>query len=553
MGGKEGGKHMKISNPILRGFHPDPSLVKTDHGYYIATSTFEWFPGVRIYYSPDLLHWSLAAHALTNDQEIDLTGVDTACGIWAPNLTWDDGTFYLTTTIVYTNRSRFKDTYNFYMTAQNVRGPWSKPVFLNRSGFDPSIFHDDDGKKYFVNMTIDYHPDHTRFSGIDVQELDVENGRLIGQPRRIYTGSFRGTTEGPNIMKHNGYYYLVCAEGGTEFGHCAVMLRSKNLFGPYEDDPHNPIITSSGKNCLLQRAGHMQAVEAADGNWYIAHLCSRPVDGYSILGRETALQNVEWTEDGWLKLSGNDTAEPENEFELEPEKTRIGDCRSLPDSRQEAYMVSDSAETVKTITYSFADGRIPQDFLTLRNSFAANGISVCEEKLCIEGGCSPMSKFRQGLLARTQESFFCDFTAVMEFAPRHQNHLAGILVYYNYDNFYYLYETREQGGKKLFLMTNVNRELTVYDPAELEESVHSVSLTAEIRERSLQFGYQIPGGNLQKIGPKLDMRMISDEHVHGNGFTGSMLGVNCADLQGDGIQAKFSKLIYRECIQKNEE
>lgn len=193
---------MRIQNPVLRGFHPDPSLVRTGDGYYIATSTFEWFPGVCIFYSDDLADWELVSHGLTDDSLVDMTGIDSACGIWAPNLTYCDGTFYLMYTIVYTNRSRFKDTWNYLTTAKDVRGPWSKPVFLNCSGYDPSLFHD---------------------------------------------------TDGPNIMKHDGWYYLVCAEGGTEFGHCSVMLRSRSIWGPYEEEPNNPVISSAGKDCLLQR------------------------------------------------------------------------------------------------------------------------------------------------------------------------------------------------------------------------------------------------------------------------------------------------------------
>lgn len=535
---------MKVENPVLCGFHPDPSLVRTDHGYYIATSTFEWFPGVCIFYSPDLVHWTLVSHGLTDDQKVDLTGVDSACGIWAPNLTWDNGTFYLVYTIVYTNRARCKDTYNFYVTAKDVRGPWSDPIVLNRSGFDPSIYHDTDGRKYLVNMTIDYDPANIRFSGIDVQELDVTTGKLIGEPKRVYKGSFRGTTEGPNVMKYNGWYYLVCAEGGTEFGHCAVIVRAKSIWGPYEDNLDNPVITSAEKDCVLQRAGHMQAIEAKDGSWYIAHLCSRPLDGYSILGRETAIQNVVWTEDDWLKLAHNDTATPELFFE-------VPDMSDLNWEGLERIPLQNLEEGLKErptrICYDFADNKMPLDFLTLRKSFASNGISVHDQKLWIEGGCSPMAKFRQGVAARTQECLDCDFTAVMEFAPRHRNHLAGLLVYYNYDNFYYLFVTKEGEQKVVRVWTNVNRELTMEAPVALSDSESPITLHARIRHEKLQFYFQERmDAPEQKIGNELDMRNISDEHVVGNGFTGSMLGVNCVDLQGDGVQACFTELTYSE-------
>lgn len=516
---------MKIQNPVLRGFNPDPSLVRVNDDYYIATSTFEWFPGVRIYYSKDLANWKFISYALTDDKDLEMTGIDSACGIWAPNLTYSDGVFYLMYTVVYTNRSRFKDTYNYLVTATDICGPWSKPVFINCSGFDPSLFHDTDGKKYIVNMTIDHRPDRNRFSGIDVQEFDLENGRVMGSPERVFRGTERGFTEGPNIMKRGDWYYLVCAEGGTEFGHCAVILRSRSIMGPYEDCPHNPIISSTGKDCLLQRAGHMQVIKAQDGSWYMAHLCSRPIDDYSILGRETAIQNVEWTEDGWLKLAANDTATPEEYFQL-PYATVI------PEQKE--------------FIYDFSDGEIPQDFLTLRKSYESNGISVQDGSLVIKGGCSVSSKYHQGLIARVQQDFDCDFTATMHFDPQHPRHMAGIVVYYNYDNVYHLRVTRDENGKKIEVCSIINKDMQVGEAQYIKGGSEEIVLTARIRTRELEFFFSTPDDQeLTKVGETLDMRMISDEHVDGNGFTGSMLGVNCCDLQGDSIVAKFTQLTYK--------
>ena len=182
---------MLVQNPVLCGFNPDPSLLRVGEDYYIATSTFEWFPGVCIHHSRDLVNWEIADYALKDDTVLDMTGLDGACGIWAPNLTWSNGKFYLAYTIVYTNRSRHKDTWNYVITAPSVHGPWSKPVLLNKSGFDPSVFHDDDGRKYFVNMTLDYRDGTERFSGIDVQEFDEEKGCLIGEPVRVFKGTGR--------------------------------------------------------------------------------------------------------------------------------------------------------------------------------------------------------------------------------------------------------------------------------------------------------------------------------------------------------------------------
>ncbi|MDF2614825.1 MAG: hypothetical protein K0S71_2611 [Clostridia bacterium] len=517
---------MLVKNPVLKGFNPDPSLLRVGEDYYIATSTFEWFPGVCIHHSKDLVNWEIAAYALTDDTELDMTGIDMACGIWAPNLTYSEGLFYLAYTIVYTNRARYKDTFNFLVTAPSVQGPWSKPIPLSKSGFDPSIFHDDDGRKYLVNMTIDHRADTIRFSGIDVQEYDPKNKVLLGNPVRVSRGTAIGTSEGPNVMKHNGYYYLVLAEGGTEFNHCATVLRSKSIWGPYAENPHNPIIKSAGQeNCQLARAGHAQVIQGKDGNWYMAHLCSRPIDKCSILGRETAIQNVEWTADGWFKLSKNNQSMPEITFEIPYDTEQKIDKSAFVD---------------------FFDGKIPLDYMTLRKSFTSNGISVKKGALLIKGGASVMSKYFQGLLARRQQSMYCDLSTAMNFEPRHLNHIAGLLVYYNCDNHYYLKMTKDDKGKLLCVSSLVNMQLEDSVSIYIEDSISIIYLKAEIRGKELQFYYSTDSVNYNKIGDILDMRNISDERIAGNGFTGSMLGVNCSDCQGDGIEAEFLYLDYKE-------
>ncbi|WP_349671191.1 glycoside hydrolase family 43 protein [Lacrimispora sp.] len=517
---------MQVKNPVLKGFNPDPSLLRAGDDYYIATSTFEWFPGVCIHHSKDLVNWEIAAYALTDEKELDLTGVDAACGIWAPNLTFCDGLFYLTYTIVYTNRPRYKDTYNFLVTAPSVTGPWSRPVPLNRSGFDPSIFHNDDGRKYLVNMTLDHRADMVRFSGVDVQEYDAKNKVLLGKPVRVSGGTKYGTTEGPNITKRGRYYYLTMAEGGTDFFHCATVVRSESIYGPYEENPANPLITSEGQeDCRLKRAGHAQIAESPDGRWYMAHLCSRPVDECSILGRETAIQNIEWTEDGWFKLKANDKAKPEDTFEVPVRVSQVRDKSQFAD---------------------FSNGTFPLDYMTLRQSAGTCGIKVVNGHLRIQGGCSPMSKYMQAFLARRQQCLECDFTAAMEFEPRHLNHLAGMMVYYNYDNHYYLKMSRDERGKCLTVSTLINQVLRDSQPVYLPEKAGTVYLKAVIRRRKLQYAYSLDNHVFTEIGGILDMRNISDERIEGNGFTGSMLGVNCCDCQGDGIHADFWFLDYKE-------
>ena len=518
---------MQIQNPVITGFNPDPSLLRVGNDYYIAVSTFEWFPAVGIYHSTDLVNWELADYALKDDKELDMTGIDAACGVWAPNLTFNNGLFYLAYTLVYTNRKRHKDTYNFVVTAPSIHGPWSKPIALNRSGFDPSVFHDTDGRKYFVNMTLDYRDGTNRFSGIDVQELDMETGCLLGQPVRVFGGTFRGTTEGPNIFKRGDWYYLMCAEGDTATDHCAVMARSKSVWGPYEESPFNPVLTAVGNDdCRLKRAGHAQIIDSPDGNWYMAHLCARPLDGNSILGRETAIQNVEWTEDGWICLTDSKNGAP-RDFYTVPGEVKI--------KEKPCGLVDFSKVT-----------EIPLDYMSLRRSAATQGVRIEDGVLRITGGCSLFSKYFQGLLARRQQAFDVDFLAAMKFEPRHLNHLAGIQAYYNYDNYFNLRMTRNDTGKVINVTTLDNTVLSDSEYVTIPEETEVVYLKFQIRHAEIRFFYSFDNKTWNAIGGVGDMRHISDEHIEGNGFTGSMLGVSCQDIQGDGVEADFLWIDYKE-------
>ena len=232
-----------IQNPILRGFNPDPSVVRVGEDYYIATSTFEWYPGVQIHHSRDLVHWRLLTRPLTRASQLDMLGDPDSCGIWAPCLSYADGVFYL----IYTDVKRYgrasapgpsgatlRDFHNYLVTSPDIEGPWSDPIYVNSSGFDPSLFHDDDGRKYLVNMLWDYRPGQNRFAGIVLQEYSVAKCALIGSRKLIFTGTPIGFTEGPHLYKRDGWYYLLTAEGGTGWGHAAKF----HYFYASHDETH---------------------------------------------------------------------------------------------------------------------------------------------------------------------------------------------------------------------------------------------------------------------------------------------------------------------------
>lgn len=315
-----------IQNPVLPGFNPDPCICRKGEDYYLAASSFEWFPGIPIYHSRDLKHWELYSHVLTDEKVVDLKRLPSAAGIWAPCLTYcqAEDTFYVIYGIMNSQNARYFDVDNYLITARDIRGPWSKPVYLHSAGFDASILHDTDGKKYILSLEWETRAGYEKPGAICMVEYDPEKCRIAGKPRRIWTGGTdRGCIEAPHLTRRGNRYYLMCAEGGTGYNHCITMARSETVWGPYEGDPCNPIVTSVPQpsqerddpdhlktryfnpDSVLQKAGHGSYVELPTGEVYLFHLCARPFvpELCCTLGRETAVQKMRWTEDGWLRMA----------------------------------------------------------------------------------------------------------------------------------------------------------------------------------------------------------------------------------------------------------
>jgi len=280
---------MIYRNPVIPGFHPDPSVCRVGEDYYLVTSSFEYFPGVPIFHSRDLVHWRQIGHCLTRDSQLPLKNQPSSCGIYAPTLRYHNGTFILVTTNVARGG-------HFYVTAQDPAGPWTEPTWIKvpfDGSIDPSLFFDDDGKVYFTCTG----PEQRIFQS----EIDLPTGRLLSEPRLISSGTGGKYPEGPHLYKINGWYYLMMAEGGTEYGHFESITRSRNPWGPFEPCPHNPILTHRSLDHPIQALGHADLVQAHNGSWWLVCLGVRP-QGYPPcyhLGRETFLAPVTWTDEGW--------------------------------------------------------------------------------------------------------------------------------------------------------------------------------------------------------------------------------------------------------------
>lgn len=290
---------MTISNPILRGFYPDPSVCFVDGVFYLANSTFEYLPGIPIHASRDLVNWELVGHAVADDRDLDYAAADDSRGLFAPTIRFHDGLFYVACTFVAEGpNAGFQ---NFYVTTENPAGPWSAPVVLaDAPGIDPTIFFHE-GRAWWAGCRL-IEQDYPGQTEIWLRELDLENGRLIGDEVVIWRAALRfGVwSEGPHLYSRDGWFYLVTAEGGTEFHHSGMVARSREITGPYEGSASNPILThrDRGESAEVQMVGHLDLVEGADGNWWAVALATRPIDGHVVLGRETHVAPVAW-ERGW--------------------------------------------------------------------------------------------------------------------------------------------------------------------------------------------------------------------------------------------------------------
>ena len=529
-----------IHNPILPGFNPDPSICRVGDDYYIATSTFEWYPGVQIHHSRDLVNWTLAKRPLDRASQLDMRGNPDSCGIWAPCLSHADGRFWL----VYTDVKRytgFKDVYNYIVTAPAIEGPWSDPVFVNSSGFDPSLFHDDDGRKWFLNMLWNHRREvpggqakSPGFAGIVLQEWDADSGKLVGPVRNIFRGTELGLVEGPHLYKRKGWYYLTTAEGGTSYEHAVTMARSRRIEGPYEVHPNKYLITSKdAPDAPLQRAGHGQIVQTPSGEVYHTHLCSRPLPGSrrSPLGRETALQECEWRDDDWLYLVGGgvvparDVPAPDNSIEPLPAQPSHHDFEGMT--------------------------ALPAEFQWLRTPYPERLFSLTGTALRLFGRESIGSWFEQSLVARRQEHLAYRVETTLRFDPQTPQQVAGLTAYYNQHKFHLIALTwHEELGRTLTIFSCngdwPDGRLSFALPASIPLPGDApVRLAVEVDHERLQFQLGTPQG-WQDVGPVLDASVVSDEAgrgAHGS-FTGAFVGMIAFDLSGAALPADFLSFSY---------
>lgn len=538
-----------IHNPILPGFNPDPCICRKNNDYYLAVSTFEWFPGIPVYHSRDLVHWELYTHILTDDEQVDLKKLPSAKGIWAPCLTYCEAEdlFYVVYGVMNSMNARYFDVDNFVITAKDIKGPWSEPVYLHSAGFDASMFHDDDGRKYVVSLDWETRENYEKPGEICLVEYDPAKKEIIGYPERIWRGGTdRGCIEAPHLTKRGEYYYLMCAEGGTGYNHCVTMGRSAKAGGPYVKDPANPILTSTpgcsnerhdpdhlkpkyyNPQSVLQKSGHGSYVDLPNGETYMVHLCARPFvpELRCTLGRETAIQKMQWTEDGWLRLAdGGNLAKSEVE------------APDLPEVFMPEIPSFDDFDGEEPGIFYYAPRIMPGRFADLK---ARPGF------VRLYGQESLTSLNKVSILARKLTSVYAQITTKMDFHPEVHQHSAGLILYYDNMNYLYLQKYRSETLKQdaLLVIRMENGERTQYLDDRTPVDDGSVWMRLIIEGRNCHFEWSGDGKKYVRIGPGFETSKFSDEYCRYGEFTGTMVGITCADRVRHKHYADFDFLEY---------
>lgn len=298
---------MKYTNPIIKGFYPDPSVCFANGKYYLVSSSFQYFPGVPLFESEDLVNWKQIGHVLTRKNQVELEKINSSGGVFAPTIRYNDGRFYMVTTNDTTHE-------NFYVYTDDIYGEWSDPITVDQGGIDPSLLFDDDGRVYFVSNGSDDNGE----GGVVQCEINIETGEKLSPGKCIWKGSGGRYLESPHVYKIDGQYYLMAAEGGTEYGHMITYARSNSIWGPFENYPHNPVLTNRNKAPeIIQGIGHGDLIQDKNGEWHILSLGFRQIHmwmPYHHLGREIFLTPVKFDADGWFSAGTNGTTDKEYEI-----------------------------------------------------------------------------------------------------------------------------------------------------------------------------------------------------------------------------------------------
>lgn len=532
---------MKINNPVLRGFSPDPNMCYVEGKYYIVTSTFQWYPGIAIYASSNLVDWDLVGYPLTSNNGFDLRGVDDSAGIWAPQITYINDKFHVTYTIVKSATGVYYDMDNYIVTCDTIEGEWSNPIQIHSGCFDPFLYQDDD-KLYCFAKIVDHRYEPTNdyidnYSGITIQELDSNDYSLIGGQTIISHGTGLGGEEGPQMVKRNGYYYLTIAEGGTEYNHRSYVFRSENIRGPYDLSPYSPLIQSR-KEDKLQKAGHASLVKGHDDNWFISYICARPIMSRMDdikgklccpLGRETAIDKVEWIDDWPRVINGN---YPKEEVEI----------YNICDKQSENDELKTSDDNYSNEIKLCSDGKLFDNAMSLRYD-NSEYYKCCDSSIEMKGKDSLMSKFDTNMLAHRIHELNGEISVKVDYEPTSYLQCAGISLYYDTENHLNIVVTHDEKFGKCIKIECLKhgkystlgvKPISVNGDVNLKVELKRETVNVYVNEILIEFEYS--------------SAYLSDDFIlmkKPSFFTGMMCGIFNSDLLGTEQKANFINYQYK--------
>lgn len=477
-------------NPVITGAHPDPSIIRVGEDYYMVNSTFIYFPAIPVLHSKDLIHWKIIGHGITNPNYLDFDRLETGRGIWAPDISYYEGKFYITATY------RLNDDdpmirKQIIISSNRAEGPYSEPIFIEEDGIDPSLFVDDDGKRYMLLNR-----------GARLIELDAKATKVVKEAELIYYGSNKRAPEGPHLIKKDGYYYLFLAEGGTGLTHCITVARSTNIKGPYEPCPYNPILTQRNPLHKIQRSGHGKPVQTQNGDWYMVYLCGRPIgDGYCILGRETAIDPLTWTPDGWPIINKN-----QGPSVLQHRPT-------LPSCKWEEVVCDHFDKAILDLNWLFV--RTPDE----------GGYSIGKSHLRIVGSYKDLNeKEAKNIIVKRQKHHHFEAELKLDFHSYGIGQEAGMTCYY--DTLTYIkVGVMNKGEEWVIRVVERIGEREILSSEERVEKDKPIFIKVVTKYLKRTFYYRQDETKWNKLGTLENVYYLSDEGEKGKRFTGSMIGM----------------------------
>ena len=512
-------RYVGYQNPVIRGFHPDPSICRVGEDYYLVNSTFQYFPGVPIFHSKDLVNWEQIGNVLTTPTQLELPECGASEGIFAPTIRYHEGRFYMITTNMNVLMQRRPG--NLIVTATDPRGPWSEPVYTaGVRGIDPSLFWDDDGRCYcaysLMNMSI------------GMFEINPETGEVLSENRTIWNGTGDSSPEGPHIIKKDGYYYLLIAEGGTEMGHKVTIARARNIWGPYDSNPANPIATQKnllGAASLIQGVGHPDIIQAHDGSWWMVGLCFRTTAGKQLhtLGRETFLAPVRWDEGAWPVVNGNGVIDVEM------------DVPTLP-----RYPIEEPA--VRT---TFKDA-LGCEWVHVANPRTAN-YRIAGNQLQLTATDVRLDHPSQTPTAvfRRQEDVDVVVTTQVTLSESKAGDAAGLTVYMDPHGHYDVALVGQpDGSQTIELRYRLGDLLHVEKLVPLKAKASRIQLRVEANASHYAFSFSLDGRRFESLG-RMNSFFLATETL--GGFTGMMFGLFAEGESGTRAVAAFDWFDYDGC------